>query len=1202
MWLCLPCRCSAFRNDTVRLTKLKLAGFKSFVDPTTVLVPGQLVGVVGPNGCGKSNIIDAVRWVLGESKATALRGESMQDVIFNGSMARKPVGRASVELVFDNSLGRAAGQWSQYAEIAVKRVLDRNGTSSYYLNNLQVRRRDVIDVFLGTGLGPRAYAIIEQGMISRIIEAKPEELRMFLEEAAGVTKYKERRRETENRLSDARENLLRLEDIRSELDTQVTRLEAQAEVARQFHELKSRHDRRQQLLWLKKRNDARADHQRLHQEADASALRLEGENAQLRELEARVEAARVEHFAASDALHNAQGEMYTANAEISRLETEIAHARDLRQKLEARLIQLTTEEAHWKTQITGLDTEAERWQSLLENARLRAETSQARHEEAAARLPQAEEAVRHAGDAVAVARRRVHEAEQGVRLGDANRSHALRALENYAQRRARLDIERLQLMQPDPAQLAATQEAQASAEEHLQLAEEQLSALQAQLPELEQQQRSARDRLQQAHHAQAETQARHKALQQLQERVEQSGGAEKMQAWLARRGLTHAAPLWRLIEVDSGWETAVEAVLRERLAALAATPETAAQALLDPAPTLFALALPAAAQTTQASQTTQTTPAANSLRAKVRCTDPAWAVVLDEWLAGVEAVEQLNAHAHSATALAAGQCQVNREGHLLSRHGLILYVPDARTHGVIERQRELEELALLLEQRSEEEMLAREAQTLAEQVLADAQAQLGGLRRDVQEAQKRAHAAQVEALKLTQAQARFEERAAQIERDLAEINTGEDHERMGMMRAEEEGADSREQLDQARARLEEAMAEQARHESALREVRGQEQTLAREAQEVAFTERECAGKLEDNARARETAQQQLERIAEQSLLAKEERSGISDSVQQERLQAALAGRQQHESALAEKRDLLESAAAILREHDEQRLRIEQSLDPLRNRINELRLKAQAAQLNEEQYSQRLLEVNIHSEEAEAPLQAELLATPNLRENVMLAEINRLQQEIEALGPVNLAALEELATASERKGFLDAQSIDLNQAIDTLESAIRRIDGETREQLQQTYDTVNHHFGTLFPQLFGGGEARLIMTGEEILDAGVQVMAQPPGKKNSSIHLLSGGEKALTATALVFAMFQLNPAPFCLLDEVDAPLDDTNTERFCNMVKRMSAQTQFLFISHNKIAMEMAEQLVGVTMQEQGVSRVVEVDMEEALRMTDGAEA
>ncbi|MBP9800754.1 MAG: chromosome segregation protein SMC [Sterolibacterium sp.] len=1185
----------------MRLTKLKLAGFKSFVDPTTVLVPGQLVGVVGPNGCGKSNIIDAVRWVLGESKATALRGESMQDVIFNGSGTRKPVGRASVELVFDNALGRAAGQWSQYAEIAVKRVLDREGNSSYYLNNLQVRRRDVIDVFLGTGLGPRAYAIIEQGMISRIIEAKPEELRLFLEEAAGVTKYKERRRETGNRLSDARENLLRVEDIRNELDGQVMKLAGQAEIARQFHELKAAHDRRQQLLWLKKRNDARADHQRLSQESDKGSVRLEAETAQLRALEASVETARSEHFAASDALHAVQGEMYAANAEVSRLEAEITHLRDSRQKLEARLIQLNADEGHWKTQRTGLETEAQRWQQLLDNAGLRAETCEARHEEAADRLPQAEDAVRGAGEAVSAARRAVHEAEQGVRLGDANRSHALRALEGFAQRRARLDIERMQLAQPDLQRLAASQEAQAVAEELLQTRQELLADLQTRLPVLEQALREARERLQQVHRAHAETRARHDALQQLQRRVEKNGGAEKLADWLAARGLAEVAPLWRAIEVEAGWETAVEAVLRERLAALPATNAVAQQALATPPPTLFALALPSSVVPAAADRPAQPLAAGDSLRARVRCADAALAGVLDEWLAGVSAAEDLTTLLAQPETLAAGRCWVSREGHLLSRHGLVLYVPDVRTHGVIERQRELEELGLLLEQRAQDEEVARETQAEAERAQAEVQSQLAVVRREVQEAQSRAHGAQVEALKLAQAQARYEERAAQIDRDLAEINAGEETERMGMMRAEEEGADQRERMELARARLDEVMATLATQEASLREARGQEQSLARELQEVRFTERECAGKLEDNARARETADQQLERIVEQRLLAEEERGSIRDGMQQERLQDALAGRTACEALLATKRDALEAAAACLRGFDEERLKIEQGLNPLRDRLNDLRMKAQAALLNEEQCSQRLQEMNVHSEADEVPLVAELAQLGNVRESAMQAEIARLQQEIDALGPVNLAALEELETAQERKGFLDAQSADLNLAINTLEDAIRRIDGETREQLRQTYDTVNAHFGVLFPQLFGGGEARLIMTGEEILDAGVQVQAQPPGKKNSSIHLLSGGEKALTATALVFAMFQLNPAPFCLLDEVDAPLDDSNTERFCNMVKRMSAQTQFLFISHNKIAMEMAEQLVGVTMQEQGVSRVVEVDMEEALRMASDSE-
>jgi chromosome segregation protein len=462
------------------------------------------------------------------------------------------------------------------------------------------------------------------------------------------------------------------------------------------------------------------------------------------------------------------------------------------------------------------------------------------------------------------------------------------------------------------------------------------------------------------------------------------------------------------------------------------------------------------------------------------------------------------------------------------------------------------------------------------------------------------HAAQVEALKLAQAQARFEERSAQIDRDLAELQRQEEAESARIERADNETDLQRDRLGAIRERVERAIDLHRQKDMALRDARTVETQLGREVQEAGFSERECLSKLDDNSRAAATAASQLQRIESETVAARTEVAGISDTVLQEQLHAALDARGIKESALAERRNVLETMAADLRGLDEQRLRLEQGLSPLRDRINDLRLKAQAAQINEEQFRERLAEVRVVSEEDETPFAAELGAggAERLKDSVLQGDIARLTIEIEALGPVNLAALEELATASERKGFLDAQSIDLNEAIGTLEDAIRRIDRETREQLQETYDTVNRHFGTLFPQLFGGGEARLILTGDEILDAGIQIMAQPPGKKNTTIHLLSGGEKALTAIALVFAIFNLNPAPFCMLDEVDAPLDDSNTVRFCEMVKRMSVHTQFVFISHNKIAMEMAQQLIGVTMQEQGVSRIVEVDMEEALRLAD----
>ncbi|MDP2171167.1 MAG: chromosome segregation protein SMC [Rhodocyclaceae bacterium] len=1163
----------------VRLIKLKVAGFKSFVEPTVVLFPDQLAGVVGPNGCGKSNIIDAVRWVLGESKASELRGESIQDVIFKGSGGRKEVGRASVELHFDNAQGRAAGQWSQYAEIVVKRILDREGNSSYYINNLHVRRRDVIDLFLGTGLGPRAYAIIGQGMISRIVEAKPDELRFFLEEAAGVTKYKERRKETEGRLEDAGENLARVDDIRGELGNQVTRLEGQAAVAQQYRDLQLQLNRRQSLLWFKKRKDAQAETLKLERLVAEAINRVEAETAALRAIEARVEQAREAHFTTSDALHAAQAEMYSANAEVKRLESEIAHLRDSRLRLEARLAQLDAQEQHWSGEMRRVEEEDFRWRSLLENSRERAATAAARHEEAALRLPEAEDAVKAAEAQASEARKALNAAEQGLRLAEADRGHAVRALDNLAQRRQRMDAESAGLAAPDPVLLATAQEVAAQAEIALDMAQEGLAALQMKQPTLEAALRSAREAMQAAHRDVTTARARHDALAQLQRSVGRGGD---LSGWLKDMGLADAQPLWRAIQVDPGWETAVEAVLRERLMAVPGDADTLQRALAAPPPATLALAL--------CREGAAAVIPADSLRAHVRCLNSQWVVVLDEWLGDVRVVD-------SDAALTSGPgWRVNRAGHLATPAGLTLYSPDVRTHGVIERQREIDELAVRIAALEDAEMLARETQTEAERAVAAGQQGLSETRRVLQEAQQRLHAAQVEALKLTQAQARHDERAGQIARELAEIVRVEAEEKAALAGAEDEAVRCREALAAARARMEEALELQRQRDTAMREARALEHQLAREAQDAGFSEKECHSKLADNARAAATAKKQLEQAAADRAVAQQDLAAISDAVIQEQLQAALAQRGIQESALAERRNALEVAASQLRTLDEERLKLEQGLQPARERINDLKLKQQAAQLNVEQYQERLAEAHVVSPEDEAALAAEL--TPGLRDSALQGDIARIAAEIEVLGPVNLAALEELSTARERKGYLDEQSADLATAIGTLEDAIRRIDRETREQLQETYESVNRHFGTLFPELFGGGEARLILTGEEILDAGIQIMAQPPGKRNSTIHLLSGGEKALTAIALVFALFQLNPAPFCMLDEVDAPLDDSNTVRFCEMVKRMSRHTQFVFITHNKITMEMAQQLIGVTMQEQGVSRVVAVDIEEALRMTE----
>lgn len=1175
----------------MRLAKLKLAGFKTFVDPTTVLTPGNLVGVVGPNGCGKSNIIDAVRWVLGESRASALRGGSMMDVIFNGSTTRKPVSRASVELVFDNAEGKAAGQWKPYAEVAVKRVLDRSGESTYFINGTQVRRKDVIDLFLGTGLGPRAYAIIEQGMISRIIEAKPEEVRGFLEEAAGVTKYRERRKETEGRLSDARDNLTRLDDIRNELGQQIGKLEAQAAVAEKYRQLNASLSERQNLLWLLKCYEARAEKARLSGELADATRRIEADSSRLQELEAQLEAVRESQLEANEGVQLAQSALFAVSSELTRLEGELARLRDSRRILESRLAQLERDDAQWRAQLEGLSGEAERWQGLLEHAALRAEQAEARHAELSDRLPEAEEALQTADATAAAVRRELNQAEQQIRVEDTHRQSSQRSLDTLAQRRARLKQEQAAVLAPD-LRLAAEREA---ALEELELCLEQAQARisegGARLPEAQQALKQALEVERQAQKRATELRARREALVQLQHKVQAQG---QLGEWLRRHHLEGLKPLWQRLNVEAGWELAVEAVLRERLGALPAEDGRAALAALGdkvPGAVSFLLPGPPTATTAAAHSPAGTRPLRDLVRAEGGL-EP----VLTAWLAGAHVVQDMAEWLDRRDTLEPGCLLVSREGRLLDRHALTHYAPDARTHGVIERQREIEQLAIEVEAAQEEAVQARERMAEAEALATRLQDDLTSQRREAQALQARVHAEQVEVLKLNQARQRYEERCSQIDRDLDEIGHAEQAEQDRLMRAEAELERSRELADLQRDRLDAAEAVRRERESSLRETRALEQALARELQEARHSERECTSKLEDISRNRALAGEQLQRIDEELQERRESLMEIDEASVSERLQETLALRGEREAALAESRNLLEGVNGQLRTLEEDRQRTEHAAAPQRERVADLRLKVQAADMAESQHAARL-------EEAQADEAALLpLLTPDIKEGSLQREVARLGREIAELGPVNLAALDELKSAVERKTYLDTQTEDLLGAIDTLEDAIRRIDRETREQLQETYNTVNRHFGSLFPMLFGGGEARLVLTGDEILDAGISIVAQPPGKKNSSIQLLSGGEKALTAIALVFSMFQLNPAPFCMLDEVDAPLDDSNTERYCQMVKRMSSQTQFVFISHSKITMEIAQQLVGVTMQEQGVSRVVEVDIEEALRLAESVAA
>ncbi|GHU10506.1 chromosome partition protein Smc [Betaproteobacteria bacterium] len=1175
----------------MRLTKLKLAGFKSFADPITVALPGQLVGVVGPNGCGKSNVMDAVRWVLGESRASELRGDSMKDVIFNGSTNRKPGARASVELVFDNALGRSLGQWSQYAELAVKRVLTQAGQSDYFINNLKVRRKDITDLFLGTGLGPRAYAIIGQGMISRIIEARPDDLRVFLEEAAGVTRYKERRKETEGRLEDTRENMARVEDIRLELAAQMEKLEGQAEVARQYHDFNDALIKKQQILWLIRRNDARSEQQKLALEVARADTELEGAAAALRETEARLEAAREAHFAASDGVHAAQGGLFTVNAEVARLEAEIRHRKAARQQLESRLSQLAGEEAHWTEQAEKLASDQSRWQELRDLAGLRLEQAEAKRSMVGERLPLAEEAQGEARSAVENLRRDIAQVEQRLQVELTHRAHAQRSLEALAQRRERLQQAQSAEIAPEQAAWEAKATEQELAEARAEEWAEQLRVAQEKLPELEQRRRANEETLHRQSRDAAAAEARRNTLRQMQEQTGQGG---RLPEWLQKYGLAEATPLWRVLHVEPGWETAVEAALRERINALPAENAQWAQWAQDRPGGRVSLRL--RGQESEVRNQESTSVADDSLLKRVKVDDARWLPLLTDWLGAVRTVASLEDALLAAPALPLGVCLVTPGGDVVERHAVHLFAPDASGHGLLERQREIERLGVEGETlRARVEAGRVEAARLEAEIHA-LREHAKTLSHEQDVARQRAHALQVETLKLAQALERYHEQAARLEAQLSDLEMEAETWREREFAAGETADQLREQIEDLRHAEREARMRMEAAERALRDAREQSAACEREVREAEFSARECTGKLEEIVGGQTLSQRELTRIHSDLATCRTQEMEAPPELFEEELQQALLRRSQREGELADKRRAMEDAAAALKGLEEGRLRVEQSLEPLRNRMGDLKLKEQAADLNATQLGEQLQEAG-----ADEAALAEILATEtNLRPQALAQEIGRLQRAVVELGAVNLAALQELDTARERKGYLDEQSADLTEAMETLESAIRRIDRETRDLLQNTFDKVNVSFGNLFPELFGGGRAALVMTGEEILDAGVQVFAQPPGKKNSTIHLLSGGEKALTAIALVFSMFQLNPAPFCLLDEVDAPLDDSNTERFCQMVKKMSGQTQFLFISHNKIAMEMAEQLVGVTMQESGVSRVVEVDMEAALKMREEA--
>jgi chromosome segregation protein len=1021
-------------------------------------------------------------------------------------------------------------------------------------------------------------------MISRIIEAKPEELRIFLEEAAGVSKYRDRRRETELRIADTRDNLLRVGDILQELDKQLVHLGGQAEVAKQYRALESQRDTSQKLFWLVKKQEAQAQRARYLQATEKTRTELEAQTAQLRDLESQLESARSGHYQLSDALHVKQGEFYSANAEIARLEQQIAHVATQRQRLALQITQAKKHIEQQHTQRSGTQSLLEHWQRQQESAVVKLAESEQNAEREAERLPAAEEAASQAQQRYHDAQREQLQLQQQLQLADTQRANLQRNVQQLESRRSRLLLEKDNLPRTESGALQQAQQQAAELEIERAIASEQLATLLEQLPQTDARRRELGAVLQQQERNVAKTEARLHALQQLQAQLDND---KNLTAWLQRHQLDNKPRLWQSIRIESGWEDALEAVLRERVNAIA-LPQTDAMAWSDVPPAKLALLF---TDSDVEIGTERPVQAYMPLLNYVQCQDPKVLPALRDWLSQVYAVVDMQQAQQLRAQLPEGAWLVTPQGHLFGAHSVLFHAPDSQLHGVLARQREIEKLDIEAGQQNQEVALSRDNLTQAERHYRDIDMKIVPLRTAGDEMQQRSHALQMDILKFTQTAERNAERVLQIGQEMQEIAELLMNEQMQMQVVDEQIADLREHGAVFFAKIDEAQRHASTQDMVLREQRGRVQHAQHALQEARFFDQTCKEKIADLQHGIAQAAATLSQLQMNLVGLDEELSSSADEDVQSQLQQALQARQVTELALAGARNALEHAAVNLQKLEQARMASEHSLNPLREKLGELTLKEQEARLHFEQWSEQLQGVD---EEVLLPLVESGSYKPQNLQN----ELNRLQAEIEALGAVNLAALEELQASTERKNYLDAQAKDLNDAMETLEDAIRRIDKESRELLMETYNKVNEHLAQMFPILFGGGEARLVLTGEEILDSGVQVMAQPPGKKNSSIHLMSGGEKALTAISLVFSLFQLNPAPFCLLDEVDAPLDDSNTERLCKLVKKMSEQTQFVFISHNKIAMEMAEQLIGVTMQEKGVSKVVTVDIEEALRMRD----
>lgn len=1168
-------------QEGMDLKSIKLAGFKSFADPTDIPLEGRLTAIVGPNGCGKSNIVDAVRCVL-SGPARQLRGDSLGDIVFNGSTGRPPVGWAAVELLLDNSAGRLQGEYAAYTEICIRREISRDGDSQYYLNGTRCRRRDAVDVVLGTGL---KYAIIEQGMITRLIEAKPEDLRLYLEEAAGTSKYKERRRETENRLRHTRENLARLNDLCLEQEKQLAHLQRQANAAERYKVLKQEERLlKAQLQTLNWRTLATA---LVEQEAalQEAANQLATYQTEQSDLHTHITQSREHEKNAATALNTLQTNYYTMGIEAVRLEQQLQQHCQQQQQLEQELLRL--EQAQQAVQQHGVQDQQRITTLEQEIIQLEPQMAAANGQVIVSeqQLQTAEQVMQEWQSQWDEFQQQEAKTKQFAEVEHTRLQHLQQTIQTNEQHLARIQQEQ-QLLLLTPVEqeieqlnsaLHAVQTKIAKTQNELTQTVQHITQHREVNTELSKQLDLLRQQLQQI-------QGRYASLQALQQAA-LGNNDQNLVNWLQAQKLTERPRLVQTLQVEVGWELAVETVLGAYLQAVCVDDIVALSSqLADLKQGQLSLIQ---CETSEKTNTQEIS--FPLLRSKIKEN-----FYLPAWLSTVYSADDLTQALNLLTHLKSHESVITRDGIWLARHWIRITKPLNVEAGLLQREAELQNL---IRQVHQQEQAVNEAQ----QKLSTAQADLTQLEQlhGVQQEQLREQTAELSALQaqLSVKQARVEhmqQRARELAQELAQTQGQLTQIQQQSQQAQANWQQATQQMQELTERRHVFLQERERYQQQVSLQRAQAQTDRQAANQYQMQLESMRQQLNFLQQTLQRAEKQLLDLAENQRTLQEQLTAVIAPQQafQKDLHVLSTHRNRVEQELQAAQQRVADIKSALVHQEELREGLEEKIQEWRDVLEQARIQRQALQLKQANHQEKIHELGAIVDDLLNDLPAEA------NQNEWDEKVSRIEQRIHRLGAINLAAIEEHQQLAERKDYLDAQYKDLLEAVNTLESAIRKIDQESRAKLQETYDKVNELFKELFQRVFNGGQASLELTEDNWQSAGILVRAQPPGKRNNTIHLLSGGEKSLTAIALIFALFQLNPAPFCMLDEVDAALDDANVARFCHLLKEMSQQVQFIVISHNKQTIAAAQKLIGITMNEPGVSRIVSVDMEQAVAMAE----